>query len=44
MKIAIPENRTILTFESDFEELIFMHYYKPEIIVEQFINVQSFNF
>ena len=29
MKIAIDENRTIITFDSDYGELIFKHGYLP---------------
>ncbi|WP_230981277.1 DUF5615 family PIN-like protein [Echinicola salinicaeni] len=28
--IAIDENRTIITYDSDYGELIFKHGYKPE--------------
>jgi len=30
MQIAITEDRTILTYDSDYGELIFKHGYKPE--------------
>ena len=30
MSIAINEQRTILTFDRDYGELIFKHHYKPE--------------
>lgn len=30
MQIAIRENRTILTFDKDYGELIFRHNYKPK--------------
>jgi predicted nuclease of predicted toxin-antitoxin system len=30
MKIAIADNRTIVTYDSDYGELIFKHGYKPE--------------
>jgi predicted nuclease of predicted toxin-antitoxin system len=30
MSLAIDENRTILTFDSDYGELIFKHGYKPK--------------
>jgi predicted nuclease of predicted toxin-antitoxin system len=30
MEIAIRENRTILTFDKDYGELIFKYFYKPE--------------
>ena len=30
MKIAIAEDRTIVTYDSDYGELIFKHGYKPE--------------
>ena len=30
MNIAIDENRTILTYDSDYGELIFKHGYKPK--------------
>lgn len=30
MEIAINENRTILTFDRDYGELIFQHGYKPQ--------------
>lgn len=39
MHIAIDENRTIITFDSDYGELIFKHGYKPEAGVI-FIRVQ----
>ena len=39
MQIAINENRTIVTYDSDYGELIFRHGYKPEAGVI-FIRVQ----
>lgn len=30
MEIAIDENRTIITYDSDYGELIFKHGYRPE--------------
>ena len=39
MQIAINENRTIITYDSDYGELIFKHGYKPEAGVI-FIRVQ----
>lgn len=30
MQIAINENRTIITYDSDYGELIFKHGYKPK--------------
>ena len=30
MQIAIAENRTIITYDSDYGELIFKHGYRPE--------------
>jgi predicted nuclease of predicted toxin-antitoxin system len=30
MKIAIAESRTIITYDSDYGELIFKHGYKPD--------------
>ncbi|GAA5032008.1 hypothetical protein GCM10011506_24650 [Marivirga lumbricoides] len=30
MQIAIDENRTIITYDSDYGELIFKHGYKPQ--------------
>jgi predicted nuclease of predicted toxin-antitoxin system len=39
MQIAIDENRTIITYDSDYGELIFKHGYKPQAGVI-FIRVQ----
>jgi predicted nuclease of predicted toxin-antitoxin system len=39
MHIAIDENRTIITYDSDYGELIFKHGYKPQAVVV-FIRVQ----
>lgn len=39
MSIAIDENRTIITYDSDYGELIFKHGYKPNAGVI-FIRVQ----
>ncbi len=39
MQIAIDENRTIITYDSDYGELIFKHGYKPQAGVI-FIRIQ----
>ncbi len=39
MQIAIDENRTIVTYDSDYGELIFKHGYKPQAGVI-FIRIQ----
>ncbi len=38
MKIAIKEGRTIITYDSDYGELIFKHGYKPYAGVILFVN------
>ncbi len=42
MKLAIKENRTILTFDRDYGELIYKHGYKPMAGVIYF-RIKSFN-